>query len=96
MVDWNLARTGGYAGALTPPACSSTNYSSAALQAQFDEADRSGREHLVSEATGLHSAHGAARARVTDRSEWAVANVRYPWSAWSGRPWSSIQAERRG
>jgi coenzyme F420 biosynthesis associated uncharacterized protein len=31
---------------------------------------------LVSEATGLHSAHGVARAKVTDRSGWAAANVR--------------------
>jgi coenzyme F420 biosynthesis associated uncharacterized protein len=61
-------------GALTlkPPP---TTYRSTALQSQFDELTARA-EFLVSEATGLHSAHGAARARVTDRSEWAVANVR--------------------
>ena len=30
----------------------------------------------MSEATGLHSAHGTARAKVTDRPGWAAANVR--------------------
>jgi coenzyme F420 biosynthesis associated uncharacterized protein len=73
MVDWDLAARVA-AGALTlkqPPA----TYRSTALQSQFDELTARA-EFLVSEATGLHSAHGAARARVTDRTEWAVANVR--------------------
>src|ERR1700691_5174221 len=54
-----------------PPA----TYRSADMQSQFDELTARA-ELLVSEATGLHSAHGLARARVTDRSEWAAANVR--------------------
>jgi coenzyme F420 biosynthesis associated uncharacterized protein len=45
------------------------------LQSQFDELTARA-EFLVSEATGLHSAHGPARAKVTDRSGWAAANVR--------------------
>jgi coenzyme F420 biosynthesis associated uncharacterized protein len=73
MVDWDLARRVA-AGALTLKPAPST-YRSSALQAQFDELTARA-EFLVSEATGLHSMHGAARARVTDRAEWAVANVR--------------------
>ena len=73
MVDWDLARRVAV-GALTlkpPPA----TYRSSDLQAQFDELTARA-EFLVSEATGLHSMHGVARARVTDRAEWAAANVR--------------------
>jgi len=73
MVDWDLAQRVA-AGALTLKPAPAT-YRSSALQAQFDELTARA-EFLVSEATGLHSAHGAARARVTDRTEWAVANVR--------------------
>ena len=73
MVDWDLAQRVA-AGALTLKPAPAT-YRSSALQAQFDELTARA-EFLVSEATGLHSAHGAARARVTDRAEWAVANVR--------------------
>jgi coenzyme F420 biosynthesis associated uncharacterized protein len=73
MVDWDLAQRVAV-GALTLKPAPST-YRSSALQAQFDELTARA-EFLVSEATGLHSAHGAARARVTDRAEWAVANVR--------------------
>ena len=50
-------------------------YRSSNLQGQFDELTARA-EVLVSEATGLHSAHGAARAKVTDRAGWATANVR--------------------
>jgi coenzyme F420 biosynthesis associated uncharacterized protein len=73
MVDWDLARrVAAGALALRPPP---TTYSPAALQSQFDELTARA-EFLVSQATGLHSAHGAARAKVTDRTEWAAANVR--------------------
>jgi coenzyme F420 biosynthesis associated uncharacterized protein len=73
MVDWDLAqRVATGALILKPPP---PTYRSADLQAQFDELTARA-EHLVSEATGLHSAHGSARARVTDRAEWAAANVR--------------------
>src|ERR1700722_8845570 len=73
MVDWDLAQRVA-AGALTlkpPPA----TYRSSALQEQFDELTARA-EFLVSEATGLHSAHGAGRARVPGRAEGAGANVR--------------------
>jgi coenzyme F420 biosynthesis associated uncharacterized protein len=73
MIDWDLAQRVA-TGALMfkpPPA----TYRSAALQSQFDELTARA-EFLVSQATGLHSAHGAARAKVTDRPEWAAANVR--------------------
>ena len=45
------------------------------LQAEFDELTAQAEE-LVAEATGLHSAHGPARAQVTDRAGWVSANVR--------------------
>ncbi len=51
------------------------SYRSRDLQGQFDELTARA-ESLVSEATGLHSAHGSARAKVTDRPGWASANVR--------------------
>jgi coenzyme F420 biosynthesis associated uncharacterized protein len=73
MVDWDLAQRVA-AGALTLKPAPAT-YRSADLQSQFDELTARA-EHLVSEATGLHSAHGLARAKVTDRTEWAAANVR--------------------
>jgi coenzyme F420 biosynthesis associated uncharacterized protein len=73
MVDWDLAERVAAGALLLKPAPST--YSSSALQEQFDELTARA-ELLVSEATGLHSAHGAARSRVTDRTEWAAANVR--------------------
>jgi coenzyme F420 biosynthesis associated uncharacterized protein len=73
MVDWDLAQRVAAGALILKPA--PATYRSAALQAQFDELTARA-EHLVSEATGLHSAHGLARARVTDRTEWAAANVR--------------------
>ena len=73
MVDWDLAERVA-TGALSLRPATAT-YNAAAVQSQFDELTARA-EFLVSEATGLHSAHGAARARVTDRAEWAVANVR--------------------
>jgi coenzyme F420 biosynthesis associated uncharacterized protein len=73
MIDWDLAqRVATGALMLKPPPAT---YRSAALQSQFDELTARA-EFLVSQATGLHSAHGAARAKVTDRPEWAAANVR--------------------
>jgi coenzyme F420 biosynthesis associated uncharacterized protein len=73
MIDWDLARRVAAGALVLKPA--PTTYRSDALQSQFDELTARA-EFLVSEATGLHSSHGAARAKVTDRSEWAAANVR--------------------
>ncbi len=73
MVDWDLAQRVA-AGALVLKPAPAT-YRSADLQAQFDELTARA-ELLVSEATGLRSSHGLARAKVTDRPEWAAANVR--------------------
>jgi coenzyme F420 biosynthesis associated uncharacterized protein len=73
MIDWDLAKRVAAGALVFKPAPAS--YRSSDLQAQFDELTAKA-ELLVSEATGLHSAHGAARAKVTDRAEWAAANVR--------------------
>ncbi len=73
MVDWALAQRVAAGALILKPAPAS--YRSSRLQAQFDELTAEA-EMLVSEATGLHSAHGAARAKVTDRPGWAAANVR--------------------
>src|SRR5215469_16273545 len=73
MVDWALAERVAAGALILKPAPAS--YRSAGLQAQFDELTARA-EHLVSEATGLHSAHGEARAKVTDRPGWAAQNVR--------------------
>jgi coenzyme F420 biosynthesis associated uncharacterized protein len=73
MVDWALAQRVSAGALILKPA--SASYRSAPLQAQFDELTARA-ETLVSEATGLHSAHGTARAKVTDRPGWAAANVR--------------------
>jgi coenzyme F420 biosynthesis associated uncharacterized protein len=73
MIDWDLAQRVAAGALLLKPAPST--YRSAPLQSQFDELTARA-EFLVSEATGLHSAHGAARAKVTDRAQWAAANVR--------------------
>ncbi|HEY6472087.1 MAG TPA: zinc-dependent metalloprotease [Acidimicrobiales bacterium] len=73
MVDWALAERVAAGALILKPAPAS--YRSAPLQAQFDELTAKA-EHLVTEATGLRSAHGAARAKVTDRPGWAAANVR--------------------
>src|SRR5580700_6495173 len=73
MVDWALAQRVAAGALLLKPAPAS--YRSIHLQGQFDELTARA-EVLVSEATGLHSAHGVARAKVTDRSGWAAANVR--------------------
>jgi coenzyme F420 biosynthesis associated uncharacterized protein len=73
MVDWGLAQRVASGALILKPAPAS--YRSSKLQAQFDELTAQA-EGLVSEATGLHSAHGSARAKVTDRPDWAAANVR--------------------
>jgi coenzyme F420 biosynthesis associated uncharacterized protein len=73
MVDWALARRVAAGALILKPAPAS--YRSSDLQAQFDELTARA-ETLVSAATGLHSAHGSARAKVTDRPGWAAANVR--------------------
>ena len=73
MVDWDLARRVSAGALLLKPA--PATYRSSNLQGQFDDLTAQA-EVLVSAATGLHSAHGQARAKVTDRSAWAAANVR--------------------
>ncbi len=73
MVDWDLARRVASGALLLKPA--PATYRSVHLQGEFDELTARA-EVLVSESTGLHSAHGAARAKVTDRAGWAAANVR--------------------
>src|SRR5580693_599235 len=73
MVDWALAQRVASGALILKPAPATCR--SSALQAQFDELTARA-ETLVSEATGLHSAHGTARAKVTDRADWAAANVR--------------------
>jgi coenzyme F420 biosynthesis associated uncharacterized protein len=73
MVDWDLAQRVAAGALLLKPA--PANYRSSKLQGQFDDLTARAEE-LVSAATGLHSAHGQARAKVTDRAGWATANVR--------------------
>ena len=73
MVDWALAERVAAGALILKPAPAS--YRSAALQSQFDELTARA-EHLVTESTGLRSAHGEARAKVTDRPGWAAQNVR--------------------
>jgi coenzyme F420 biosynthesis associated uncharacterized protein len=73
MVDWALAQRVATGALILKPAAAS--YRSSNLQGQFDDLTARA-ETLVSEATGLHSAHGTARAKVTDRAGWAAANVR--------------------
>jgi coenzyme F420 biosynthesis associated uncharacterized protein len=73
MVDWDLARKVAAGALILKPA--PATYRSAPLQSQFDELTARA-EFLVTQSTGLHSAHGAARAKVVDRSGWARANVR--------------------
>ena len=73
LIDWDLARRVASGVLILKPA--PATYRSSALQGQFEELTARA-EHLVSEATGLHSAHGSTRAKVTDRAGWASANVR--------------------
>jgi coenzyme F420 biosynthesis associated uncharacterized protein len=92
MVDWDLAQRVATGALMLKPA--PTTYRSADLQSQFDELTARA-EHLVSAATGLHSAHGLARAKVTDRTEWAAANVR-SMERLVGPALSNIQENRLG
>ncbi len=73
MVDWDLAKKVASAALILKPA--PATYRTPPLQSQFDELTTRA-EFLVSQSTGLHSAHGPARAKVVDRSGWAKANVR--------------------
>ena len=73
MVDWGLATRVAAGALILKPAPAS--YRSSSLQVQFDELTVRAEE-LVSATTGWHSAHGHARAKVTDRPGWAAANVR--------------------
>jgi coenzyme F420 biosynthesis associated uncharacterized protein len=73
MVDWDLAQRVAAGALILKPA--PATYRSSDLQSQFDELTARA-EILVSEATGLRSTHGPARAKVATRSEWATANVR--------------------
>jgi coenzyme F420 biosynthesis associated uncharacterized protein len=73
MVDWELAKRVATGALILKPA--PATYRSSNLQGQFDELTARA-EVLVSQATGLHSTHGEARAKVTDRAGWATANVR--------------------
>ena len=73
LVDWDLARKVAAGALILKP--SPATYRTAPLQSQFDELTARA-EFLVTQSTGLKSAHGAARAKVVDRSGWATANVR--------------------
>lgn len=73
MIDWALAQRVSAGALVLKPAPAS--YRSSRLQGQFEDLTARA-EILVSEATGWHSAHGSARAKVTDRPGWAAANVR--------------------
>ena len=90
MVDWALAQRVAGGRSLLKPA--PATYRSSALQGQFDDLTAQA-ETLVSEATGLHSRHGSARAKVTDRPGWAAANVRS--IAAAGRPGARSSSSRR-
>jgi coenzyme F420 biosynthesis associated uncharacterized protein len=72
-VDWALAQRVAAGALILKPAPAS--YRSSDLQEQFAELTARA-EVLVGEATGWRATHGSARAKVTDRSAWAVANVR--------------------
>jgi coenzyme F420 biosynthesis associated uncharacterized protein len=71
-VDWQLARRVAVRAAGREPFAES--YLAHSLQADFDEATAEAEE-LVAQTTGLRSAAGPARARVTDRAGWVNANV---------------------
>jgi coenzyme F420 biosynthesis associated uncharacterized protein len=72
LVDWALSRRVAewvLSRRRDPP-----GYRPEELEADFAELTAQA-ERLVAEATGLHSASGPARARVTDRAGWVAANV---------------------
>lgn len=71
-VAWDVAdRVAGWVGNRRPLP---VPYRPDLLQSDFDELVAQAEE-LVAEATGLRSASGPARARVTDRAGWAHANI---------------------
>jgi coenzyme F420 biosynthesis associated uncharacterized protein len=71
-VDWQLAERVGIRAAGREPFSSS--YLGHSLERDFEEATAEA-EDLVTQATGLQSLSGPARARVTDRAGWVHANV---------------------
>ena len=73
MIDWALAERVASGALVLKP--SPAAYRSSHLQGQFEDLTARA-ETLVGEATGWRSAHGSARAKVTDRPGWAAANVR--------------------
>lgn len=72
-VDWQLAERVAVRAARREPFAES--YLAHSLQRDFEEATAEA-EALVEASTGLRSLSGPARARVTDRADWARANVR--------------------
>lgn len=72
VVDWGLAEKVAVRAAGKEPFAESYHYAS--LTRDFEELTPLA-EDQVAEATGLRSASGAARARVTDRQGWVRANV---------------------
>jgi coenzyme F420 biosynthesis associated uncharacterized protein len=72
MIDWRVARQVAERVARRQPAMSAGRL--AVLESDFEELT-SEAESLVTEATGLVSLAGPARARVTDRPGWVEANV---------------------
>ena len=71
-VDWDLAQRVAARSAPKDPFADSYHYDS--LAPDFEELTAIA-EKQVSEATGLHSLAGPARARVTDRPGWVSANI---------------------
>ena len=71
-VDWSLAQRVAVRAAGREPFAESYHYPS--LATDFDELTAQA-EQQVAEATGLVSAAGPARARVTDRQGWVAANI---------------------
>ncbi|MCB0971893.1 MAG: zinc-dependent metalloprotease [Acidimicrobiales bacterium] len=71
-VDWGLAQRVAVRAAGREPFAESYHYPS--LATDFDELTAQA-EQQVAEATGLVSAAGPARARVTDRQGWVAANI---------------------
>ena len=71
-VDWSLARRVAVRAAGSEPFAESYHYPS--LSTDFEELTAQA-EQQVADATGLVSAAGPARARVTDRPGWVAANI---------------------
>jgi coenzyme F420 biosynthesis associated uncharacterized protein len=71
-IDWGLAERIAVRAAGSDPFADSYHYDS--LEPDFEELTAEAEE-LVTAATGLRSAAGPARARVTDRTGWVQANV---------------------